>query len=91
MKGNITEIQEDFINKQFPDRTGPILYEESTTAYAMPAASGIYAMIYATTLLHGKDPAKITFKLNYGYGDECLFMRLHLLKIFANKKLDVMD
>lgn len=91
MKGNITEIQENFIKKQFPDRTGPILYEESTTPHAKPAASGIYAMIYATTFLQGEDPARITFKLNYGYGDKCLFMRLHLLKIFANKQLVVMD
>lgn len=84
---NVTDI----INMQFPDNAGPIIYEKSKTPQAKPAASGIYAMIYATALLQGEDPAKNTFKLNHGYGDECLFMRLHLLKIFANKRLSAMD
>lgn len=91
MNGHITEIQEDIINKQFSDKAGLIHYDESRTPQAKPPGSGIYAMIYATTLLLGEDPAKIQFKLNYDYGDECLFMRLHLLKIFANKRLAAMD
>lgn len=46
----------------------------------------IHSMFYGTTLLLGKDPNDVKFKFNNGRGDQCLHMRLHVLRMFAIKK-----
>lgn len=78
------------IHKQFPEKSLPIIYEKSKTSPPEPSATGVYAMIYAATSLMGEEPSKIKFKLNHGHGDKSLYMRLHLLKIFANRRLSAM-
>lgn len=83
-------IQENIFNKMFPYKVEPIVYDKSKTCEADPASNGIYAIIYAATALNGEDPAKIKFHTNDMYGDPTLYMRLHILKMFANNRVSSM-
>lgn len=42
-------------------------------------------------LLLGKDPAEQSVKLNDVHGEEGLYLRLHTLDMFANRRLTLMD
>lgn len=86
-KSNVQPIQEHIINVMFPKKEGPISYDDSITPKAEPESSGLYAIIYATTLLMDEDPTTIKFQMNDMYGDQGLYMRLNILKIFANRRL----
>lgn len=90
VKSTVQPIQETICNKMFPDIKQPIEYDKSKTPQADPASSGLYAMIYAATSLNGEDPSKIKFQINDMYGDPALYMRLHILKMFANNRLSPM-
>lgn len=56
-----------------------------------PTSCGIHSIFYATTLLLGQDPTQVELKINKVRGDQSLYMRLHVLKMFANRKLALFD
>lgn len=91
MKNNLKGIQENIFDKVFPDKVKPVVYDKSKTPAADPASSGLYAIVYAATSLNGEDPAKIKFHINDMYGDPALYMRLHILKMFANNRVSSMN
>lgn len=50
-----------------------------------------FAICYATMSLLGQNPAKDPIDLNKVHGDKTLYMRLHILNMFANRKLALMN
>lgn len=90
VKSTVQPIQEAIFKKMFPDSIEPIEYDKSKTPQADPASSGLYAIIFAATSLNGEDPAKTKFQINDMYGDPAIYMRLHILKMFANNRLSPM-
>lgn len=88
---NLKSIQENIFDKIFPDKVRPIVYGKSKNRPADPASIGLYAIIYAATSLNGEDPTKIKFQTNDMYGDPALYMRLHILKMFANNRVSSMN
>lgn len=81
------DIHNYIIRKIFPQKDLPIIYEKSRFAQATPASSGVWALAYAATVLNGEDPTKIKFEMNHIHGDKSLPMRLHIMKIFSDRKL----
>lgn len=59
----------------------PKFYQKDVTS------CGIFAIFYATNLLLGKNLANIKPRLNNIYGDQSLYMRLHVMRMFANHQL----
>lgn len=51
----------------------------------------IFSIIYATMSFLGQNPGKDIVNLNKVYGDKTLFMRLHIMNMFANRKLALMN
>lgn len=86
----VEPIYENILDKMFPDKVA-MVYDKSKTPRSDISASGLYAIIYAATSLNGEDPAKIKFQTNDMYGDPALYMRLHILKMFANNRLSSMN
>lgn len=66
---------------------GSIVYNQPKTLQTDNTSCGIFAIMYATTLMLGEDPVDSAYKLNNVYGDETLYKRLHILKMFAHRKL----
>lgn len=86
-KNEVADIQDNIIRKIFPQKGLPIIYEKSRFARADPSSSGVWAIVYATTVLNGEDPTRIKFEMNDIHGDKSLPMRLHIMKIFSNRTL----
>lgn len=51
----------------------------------------IFSIIYATMSLLGQNPAKDPIYLNQVHGDKTLYMRMHIMNMFANRKLALMN
>lgn len=64
-----------------------IVYVDPKTYQRDATSCGIFSIFYATHLLLGEDPANIKPKLNNVYGDQSLYMRLHIMRMFANHQL----
>lgn len=45
---------------------------------------GIFALAYATSCFFNQNPMDISYKLNQVFGDEALYMRIHLLQILKS-------
>lgn len=86
MKDTLEPIHRKIIDRLYPYRSG-IVFRKPKTIQTDETSCGLYSIIYATTIILGKEPAKYDLKLNYVLGDESLFMRLHILKMFAHRKL----
>lgn len=78
--------QKAIVEKLYPFSHDTV-YEESTALQGGNTTCGLFAITYATMLLMGKDPAKDRIKLNEVYGDETLYMRLHILDMFSKRKV----
>lgn len=83
----VNEVQHSIISRLYPDRKGSINYVKLKIIQTDETSCGIFSIFYATTLLLGEKPENIDVKMNYVYGDPSLYMRLHILKMFANQKL----
>lgn len=81
--------QLEIIARLYPFNKG-IVHKKAKTLQGKTPTCGFFALIYATMLLLGDDPEKTAFKLNGVHGDETLYMRLHILNMFANRKLALM-
>lgn len=81
--------QLEIIAKLYPFNKG-IVYKTPKTRQHLTNTCAVFAIIYATMLILGDDPEKTEFKLNRVHGDDTLYMRLHILNMFANRKLILM-
>lgn len=81
--------QLEIIARLYPFNKG-IVYKTPKTRQGFNPTCGVFATIYATMLLLGIDPEKTEIKLNRVHGDETLYMRLHILNMFGNRKLTLM-
>lgn len=86
MKDILEPIHRKIIHRLYPYRSG-IAFRKPKTIQTDETSCGLYSIIYATTIILGEEPAKYDLKLNYVLGDESLYMRLHILKMFAHRKL----
>lgn len=89
MKKTLDPTQLKIIQRLYPDIKGRIIYEKPKTLQTDNSSCGVFAIMYATTLMLKKDPADIAFKLNNVHGDPSLYMRMHILKMFAHRKLSL--
>lgn len=74
------------IRKLYPFSKG-IVFVQPKFLQDNSKTCAVFAIMYATMLLLGDDPCKNDFKLNTISGDETLYMRLHILKMFVRQKL----
>lgn len=86
----LNQIHRKIVSQMYPYNQG-IEYKEPKTLQGKTEICGLFAMYYATMLLLGKDPAEQSFKLNEVHGEEGLYMRLHTLDMFANRRLVLMN
>lgn len=89
-KNSLDPTQKKILNILYPFKKEIHFIEPKTYQDQSPSCA-IFAIMYATMLLLNKDPAKIEIKLNHIHGDDTLHMRLHILKMFAERKLTLMD
>lgn len=68
-----------------------VVYVDPKTYQKGATSCGIFAIFYATNLLLGKAPENIKPKLNHVYGDQSLYMRLHVMRMFASRQLAAFD
>lgn len=78
------------IRKLYPFNKG-IVFQQPKFVQGKTITCKIFAIIYATMLLLGKDPDKNDFKLNIVTGEETLYMRLNILNMFVNRKLSLAE
>lgn len=87
LQKTLDTTQLKIIHRLYPEINGRIVYEQPKTFQTDITSCGVFAILYATTLMLKKDPVDIPFKLNTVHGDQSLFMRIHILKMFAHRKL----
>lgn len=90
MKNKLEPRQKEIISQLYPFKTDIVFMKPKTIQGYTHQTDAVFAMIYATMLLLGNDPCNHDFKLNTVSGDETLYMRLHILNMFANRKLSLM-
>lgn len=66
---------------------GDVIFIKPKTVQNDNTSCGLFTIAYATTLMLNEDPTKFSLKLNNIRGDQGLYLRLHILKMFANRKL----
>lgn len=89
-KNSLDPIQKIILDKLYPFKKDIIFIKPKSYQDKSPSCA-IFAIMYATMLFLKLDPANTEIKLNCVHGDETLFMRLHILKMFAERKLSLMD
>lgn len=62
-----------------------IVYVDPKTVQKDATSCGIFSIFHATNLLLQIDAANIEPRLNSVYGDQSLFMRFHIVRMFVNK------
>lgn len=87
MRKTLDTTQLKIIQRLYPNVNGRIVYEQPKTIQTDNTSCGVFAILYATTSMLEKDPVDTAFKLNNVHGDETLYMRIHILKMFAHRKL----
>lgn len=86
---NLDPTQRQIVDRLYPFKRD-IVYVTPKTRQDETPTCAIFSVIYATMLLLGYDPVDYGFRLNELYGDDTLYMRLHILNMFANRKLTLM-
>lgn len=89
MSEKLEPKQEEIIRKLYPFKKG-IVFKKPKTTQGLIHTDPIFTIMYATMLLLNTDPSKNDLKLNTVFGEEALYMRLHILDMFANEKLSLM-
>lgn len=87
----VDKTQQEILHGLYPLMDADIDFVEPKHLQRGVTACGIHAIFYATTILLGKDPKEIEPKINTIRGDHSLYMRLHVLKMFANRKLALFE
>lgn len=90
MYKSLDPTQQIIVERLYPFRKDIDFIEPKSRQHKTPTC-GIFAIIYANMLLLGADPADTEFKLNNVHGDDTLYMRLHILNMFVNRKLALME
>lgn len=85
----LTSKELEIIDKLYPFKK-EIIFMKSKTLQSVTPTCAVFSTIYANMLLLGSDPSEHSFKLNEVYGDDTLYMRLHILNMLANRKLTLM-
>lgn len=78
--------EKNIIQRLYPYNKG-IYIETPLSIQDDHPTCAIFAITYATMLILGKDPAVHRIKLNNVHGDITLYMRIHILNMFAKRKL----
>lgn len=86
---HLSPHQMDVIKILYPKRKGEIIFVPPKYTQTEYISCGLFAIFHATTILLGLDIEHCDLALNYVNGDTTLYMRLHVLKMFANRQLDV--
>lgn len=84
--GWLSGEQLNAIRKLYPKNT-PIDFKVPRTVQGHSPTCAIFATAYATMLILNHDPEQTPISLNTIYGDDTLFMRIHLLNMLANRQL----
>lgn len=82
-------MQLEIVNRLYPFKN-EIKFVTPKTLQGETRACSLFAVIYATMLLLKVDPVNTAIRLNHVHGDEALYMRLHILNMFAKRKLALM-
>lgn len=77
------------VNRLYPFKN-EIKFAIPKTIQGKNKAGGPFVIMYATMLLLKIDPDNTAIRLNNVHGDEALYMRLHILNMFANRRLTSM-
>lgn len=89
MNNELKPTEEEIIRRLYPYNTG-IFFETPKTLQGATLTCAVYASAYATALFLGMDPVEFEFKSNEVHGDDSLYLRIHMLNMFANRKLVLM-
>lgn len=89
MYGFLDPNQMAIVNRLYPFKKN-IVFVEPKTQQGNTKGCTVFAVIYATMLLQKVDPAHTEIKFNHIHGDGALYLRLHILNMFANRKLALM-
>lgn len=84
---SLNPVQHSIVSRLYPKKKGSINFVKPKNTQTDNTSCGIFSIFYATTLLLGEKPENIDVKMNHVYGDPSLYMRLHILRMFANRKL----
>lgn len=87
----LDDEQQEIILGLYPFMDEDIVFVQPKYLQSGATSCGIHSIFYATTLLLGKDPENVQVTINKVRGDQSLHMRLHVLKMFANRKLALFD
>lgn len=86
---HLSPHQMDVIKILYPNRKGKIIFVKPKYTQTEYVSCGLFAIYHATTILVGQHLNDSDLALNYVNGDTTLYMRLHILKMFANRQLDL--
>lgn len=89
MYNSLDPNQLKIVNRLYPFKKEIIFMQPKTVR--SDRLCGPFVVVYATMLLLKGDPAKIPIRLNHVHGDETLYMRFHILNMFANRRLTMMN
>lgn len=87
LKNALDSVQQNIIRILYPVIEGDVIFIEPRMFQTDNTSCGLFTIVYAATLMLDGDPAKLRLKLNNIRGDQSLYLRLYLLKMFANRKL----
>lgn len=86
LEKRLTARQREIISRLYPYRSG-IKFITPKTIQTDYTSCGIFSIAYATTLILGKDPQQVRFRLSKN-GDRSMHMRKHVKKILESKHLE---
>lgn len=87
LKNALDSTQQNIIRILYPAMEGDVIFVEPKSVQTDNTSCGLFTIAYATSSLIDEDPAKLKLKLNNIRGDQSLYLRLYILKMFANRKL----
>lgn len=91
--GQLTAKHRAVLKKLYPtiDLSSDIIFKPLKYCQKPASTCGVFAAVYAITLVLGKDPSQMNFKiyLNGSNSDEAKFLQSHLLKIAEDSKLSL--
>lgn len=89
LSGTLSQSERQIINILYPFNKGFSFKRPKTVQDCHYPTCVIFSIAYATMLLLGENPTEEEIRLNEVHGDETLYMRIHLLNTFVNRKLKI--
>lgn len=84
---SLTKTQQKILDTLYP-LAKYFRFVKPKTTQKDSTSCGIFSIAYATTLILGEDPKKVSFKLERR-GDQSMIMRNHVKKMLTNGKLSL--